>query len=63
MPHPIDGKGNKELIKHLSKVTGLAKNKINRVNGETGRQKWIAFAGIEHTDLIQRLVRTTHEQR
>lgn len=52
---PLDGKANKALIRFLSKASGISKNQISIVRGETSRQKWVAFAGITHTDLLQRL--------
>ncbi len=55
MAPPVDGKANKELLRFLSKVSGLAKNKVRLVSGETNRQKWIAFTGIELTELLKRI--------
>jgi|TARA_B110000305_G_C19280007_1_gene558753 uncharacterized protein (TIGR00251 family) len=52
---PLDGKANKALIAFLSKQTRLSKSRIAIQRGETGRQKWIAFNGIDRTDLLQRL--------
>ncbi|MDE0767116.1 MAG: DUF167 domain-containing protein [Opitutaceae bacterium] len=52
---PLDGKANKALIAFLSKQTQLSKSRIAIQRGETGRQKWIAFSGIDRTALLQRL--------
>ena len=52
---PIDGKANKAFIAFLSKQTQLSKSRITLQSGETGRQKWIAFSGIDRTDLLDRL--------
>jgi len=52
---PLDGKANKALIAFLSKQTQLSKSRIAIKRGETGRQKWIAFSGIDRTALLQRL--------
>lgn len=52
---PLDGKANKALIAFLSKQTQLSKSRIVIQRGETGRQKWIAFSGIDRTALLQRL--------
>ncbi|MGK0238050.1 MAG: hypothetical protein ACI92G_001514 [Candidatus Pelagisphaera sp.] len=52
---PLDGKANKALIAFLSKQTRLSKSRIAIQRGETGRQKWIAFNGIDRTALLQRL--------
>lgn len=38
-----DGKANKALIALLAKQTGVSKNQISIVRGETSRQKLIAF--------------------
>ena len=52
---PLDGKANKALIAFLSKQTRLSKSRIAIQRGKTGRQKWIAFSGIDRTALLQRL--------
>lgn len=52
---PVDGKANKELLGFLRQATGLAKNKIRLLRGETSRQKWIAFIDIERTELLRRI--------
>jgi|TARA_B110000467_G_C18338696_1_gene501010 uncharacterized protein (TIGR00251 family) len=52
---PLDGKANKALIAFLSKQTQLSKSRIAIQRGKTGRQKWIAFSGIDRTALLQRL--------
>ncbi len=52
---PLDGKANKALIAFLSKQTRLSKNRISIERGETSRQKWIAFNGIDRTALLERL--------
>ena len=43
---PVDGKANKELIKFLSKVLGVRKNKIEIVAGERGLDKIISIIGM-----------------
>ncbi len=52
---PIDDKANKAFIAFLSKQAELSKSRITLQSGETGRQKWIAFSGIDRTDLLNRL--------
>ena len=36
---PVDGEANTEIISFLSKLLGMAKNKIEMIKGETSRQK------------------------
>ena len=52
---PNDGKANKELIAYLSKCTGLPQNGIAIKRGGSGRQKLIAFNGIDRTGLLSLL--------
>ena len=52
---PQDGKANKALVAFLAKRTGLSKSRITIDRGETSRQKWIAFSGIDRTALLQSL--------
>lgn len=40
---PQDGKANKALLQFLAKETGVSKNQISILRGETSRQKVIAF--------------------
>ena len=51
----VDGKANKALLEFLSDRVGIPKSQVTLLRGETSRQKWIAFAGIDRTALLQRL--------
>jgi uncharacterized protein (TIGR00251 family) len=43
---PVEGKANKALIKFLSEVLGVRKNKIEIVAGERGLDKIISVIGL-----------------
>ena len=43
---PVDGKANKALIKYLSELFGVRKNKIELVAGEKGLDKIISIDGM-----------------
>lgn len=51
-----DGKANKALIAFLAKQTGVSKNQISIVRGETNRQKLIAFERLSSSQ-FERLPR------
>lgn len=46
-----DGKANKTLITFLAKLTGVSKNRISIKQGETSRQKVIAFHDLSDSEL------------
>ncbi len=48
-----DGKANKALIAFLAKQTGVSKNQISIVRGETSRQKLIAFERLSSSQFEQ----------
>lgn len=48
-----DGKANKALITFLSKETGVSKNQITILLGETSRQKVIAFERLSPSQFKQ----------
>lgn len=50
----VDGKANQALLAFLCKRTGLSKSGLYIKRGESSRQKWIAFEGIDRTALLQR---------
>lgn len=43
---PQDGKANKALLAFLAKSTGVSKNQLSILRGETSRQKVIAFRDL-----------------
>jgi uncharacterized protein (TIGR00251 family) len=47
---PVEGKANKVLIKFLSEVLGVRKNKIEIVAGERGLDKIISVLGMPAAD-------------
>jgi uncharacterized protein len=51
---PVDGKANTHLVKFVAKTCGVAKSKVQIINGETGRNKHLSIecpvclpAGVE----------------
>jgi hypothetical protein len=40
---PVDGKANTHLVKFIAKTCGVAKSKVQIVNGETGRNKHLSI--------------------
>ena len=52
---PVEGKANKTLIEFLSKVLGCAKNDIEIVAGETGRDKLITIMNIDSDEVNKRI--------
>jgi uncharacterized protein (TIGR00251 family) len=47
---PVEGKANKVLIKFLSEILGVRKNKIEIVAGERGLDKIISVLGMPAAD-------------
>ena len=56
---PVDGKANKEVIKFLSKLFGIAKSKVLLLKGEKSRHKVIGLP--EEIDLNSLLLRTVEK--
>lgn len=52
---PVEGKANVALIRLLAKTAGVAAGKVRIVSGERGRDKRLAFDGIEAGTLAARL--------
>lgn len=48
-----DGKANKALVAFLAKQTGVSKNQISIVRGESSRQKLIAFERLSASQFEQ----------
>ena len=40
---PVDGKANTHLVKFIAKTCGVAKSKVQIINGETGRNKHLSI--------------------
>ncbi|HPW45426.1 MAG TPA: DUF167 domain-containing protein [bacterium] len=49
---PVDGKANEELIRLLSKSTGIPKSRILIIKGLAGRDKSVLFQGVTEKDLV-----------
>ncbi len=52
---PVDDAANKEVVKLVSKITGLAKGKISIVKGEKSRDKLLRLEGITAVELTDAL--------
>lgn len=52
---PVEGKANKALIKFLSDVLGVRKNKIEIVAGERGLDKIISITGMPAPEAEQKI--------
>ncbi len=52
---PVDDAANLEVVKLVSKVTGLAKGRISIVKGERSRDKLLRLEGITAVELTDRL--------
>jgi len=52
---PVKGKANRELIKFLSDILGIAKGNITIEKGLTSRRKVVAIEGITQEEVVGRL--------
>ena len=52
---PLQGKANKELIKFLSQTLKISRGSITIERGLTSRNKIIAIAGLDRTEIVKRL--------
>jgi uncharacterized protein (TIGR00251 family) len=52
---PLQGKANKELIKFLSQTLKISRGSITIERGLTSRNKIIAIAGLDRTEIAKRL--------
>lgn len=52
---PVDGEANAAIVKFLAKFFGVAKSAVRIVQGETGRTKTVAIAGITLAEARRRL--------
>ncbi len=52
---PVDGKANKALVKYLSEIFGVRKNRIEIVAGEKGLDKIISIDGIPASEAEERI--------
>jgi uncharacterized protein (TIGR00251 family) len=52
---PVEGKANKALVKYLSELFGVRKNKIEIVAGEKGLDKIISIDGMPATEVEERI--------
>ena len=48
---PVDGKANAELIRFLSKSTGISKSKISIVSGEHSKNKTVQVGDLNFAEL------------
>jgi len=52
---PVDGEANAAIVKFLAKFFGVAKSAVQILQGETGRIKTVAVAGITLAEARRRL--------
>lgn len=52
---PVKGKANRELIKFLSGILGVGRNKLTIERGLTGRRKVIAIRDIRQDQVVDTL--------
>ncbi len=43
---PVDGAANKEIVRYLSRLTGVAKSNIRITSGDTGKRKSVEIEGM-----------------
>jgi len=55
---PVEGQANKELIKFLSEILGVSKNRLSIEKGATSRRKVIAVEGLTEVEVTDRLNKT-----
>lgn len=48
---PVEGKANKELLKFLSKISGVAKSDMKIIRGELSRKKDVKVKGLSEKAL------------
>ncbi|MDP2730926.1 MAG: DUF167 domain-containing protein [Dehalococcoidales bacterium] len=54
---PLKGKANRELIKFLSDILGVARSSLTIEKGATARKKLIAINGLTEEQVISNLLR------
>lgn len=54
---PADGQANEALIVLLAQALGVAKTSVTIVRGEASRDKVIAFASVDESEVRKRLQR------
>ncbi len=52
---PVNGKANEQCIRLLAKALGVPKSHIEIARGASGRNKRIAIAGLDMSEVIARL--------
>ena len=58
---PIDGKANIYLIKYLSKIMKIKRNKMEIIRGERSRKKCIRFYGIDVVSLKNKINKVIYQ--
>lgn len=53
---PVDGAANEELIALLSKALKVPKRDISIVSGDRSRSKRVRVAGLDHDQLLAKLI-------
>jgi len=56
---PVDGKANREIIRYLSDILGIAKSRISLVKGTTGRRKLLSISGLSSEQVADILDKAT----
>ncbi len=54
---PEKGRANRELVKYLSGVLGVAKSSVRIVSGRTGKTKTLRIEGISEKDFLSKINR------
>jgi uncharacterized protein (TIGR00251 family) len=52
---PVEGSANRELVRLLAHVLGVARSRVAVVSGETARAKVVQVDGLTPDDVIRRL--------
>ncbi len=52
---PVEGEANRELVRFLAKLLGVARSRVTVVAGETGRSKVVEVEGLTAED-VQRVL-------
>jgi uncharacterized protein len=59
---PINGKANQELIKFLSDILGVSKNKLTIEKGMTSKRKVLAISELTQNKIMEQLERLGIEE-
>ena len=54
---PVEGKANRELVKFLAKLLGVAGRDVEILRGDTSRHKTVSVIGVSAADAQERIKR------